>query len=108
MDKIVLTDTKGETVAITEENSKIPQSRKHETDYRERMLNEYTALVIRKNRLIKYLLDLPENTESSPMTDAMWEQVSAMDDYEIALRKRLLLVMGVEIENQSPPDLSSK
>ena len=92
MDKTRLTDAKGDTETI------LHTPAKDEIDYRERMINEYTALVVRKHRLIAYLLDLPENTEASPMTDAMWEQLSAMDDYEIALRKRILLTMGVKGE----------
>ena len=90
MEKTILYDATGNAETI------VNTPTKDKTDYRERMLNEYTALVIRKNRLIAYLLDLPED-DASLMTSAMWEQVSAMDDYEIALRKRILIALGVEV-----------
>ena len=85
-----LTDAKGEKTIITEPSKK--------TDYRERLLNEYTMLVIRKDRLVNHLLDLPKNTEATKMTDLMWQQVGAMEEYEQVLRKRILLIMGAEVE----------
>lgn len=84
--------------AITDDNREMEIPSKKKTDYRERLLTEYTSLVIRKDRLENYLLDLPENTEMDKNIEAMWEQVSATTDYANALRKRILLVMGVEAE----------
>lgn len=99
MSILTITGIKGNTETITtDDNREMEIPSKKQIDYRERLLSEYTTLVIRRDRLENYLLDLPENTEASPMTVAMWEQVSAMTDYEIALRKRLLLTMGVEVK----------
>ena len=99
MSTLTITDIKGNTETITtDDNREMEIPSKKQTDYRERLLAEYVTLVIRIDRLKNYLLSLPENQEADKMTDAMWEQVSAMDGYERALNKRLLLVMGVEVE----------
>lgn len=86
-------------IAMTDDNREMQIPSKKTTDYRERLLAEYTALIIRKDRLENYLLNLPDNTEADAMTNAMWEQVSGMTSYENALRKRLLLTMGVDIQD---------
>lgn len=98
MNKTILTDAKGKTTVITDDNREMQIPSKKTITDSERLLAEYTALVIRNDRLKNHLLDLPDDTEADAMVNAMWEQVSGMTSYENALRKRLLLTMGVEVK----------